>query len=49
MNEKDTIIFTMDKKLKQQLMYEAKAKGLSLSSYIRVILINRRGKIEKGI
>lgn len=38
---KETVIFTMDKDLKKQLMKEAKDKGLSLSSYIRMILIKR--------
>lgn len=46
---KETIIFTMDRTLKEQLMREAKAKGLSMSAYIRMILINRRVKNEKSI
>lgn len=41
----DTIIFKIDRNLKVQLMKEAKAKGLSMSSYIRIILINRRKSI----
>ena len=39
--KKETVIFTMNKDLKDQLMKEAKEKGLSMSSYIRMILINR--------
>lgn len=39
--KKETTIFTMEKKLKQELQKEAKEKGLSLSSYIRMILIKR--------
>lgn len=39
--KKETIIFQMDNDLKKQLQKEAKEKGLSLSSYIRMILIKR--------
>lgn len=39
--KKETVIFTMDKKLKDDLQKEARDKGLSLSSYIRMILIKR--------
>ena len=47
--KQDTIIFKMDRVLKEQLMREAKARGMSMSSYIRYILINRKSKIEKSI
>jgi len=43
--KQDTIIFKMERGLKEQLMKEAKSKGLSMSSYIRLILINRRKNI----
>lgn len=39
--KKETVIFTMSKELKDKLMKEAKEKGLSMSSYIRMILIKR--------
>lgn len=42
--KQDTIIFKLDRKVKEQLMKEARAKGLSMSSYIRLILINRGNK-----
>ena len=38
---KETVIFMMEKDLKKQLMKEAREKGLTLSSYIRMILIKR--------
>lgn len=37
---KDTII-RLDESLKEELRKEAKEKGLSLSAYIRLILIER--------
>ena len=40
----DTIIFQVSKELKEELEKEAKMQGLSLSGYIRMILINRKGK-----
>ena len=39
---KDKVLhITVDKDLKKQLNDEAKAKGLSLNAYIRMILIER--------
>lgn len=40
----ETVIFKMSKELKEQLMEEARSKGLSMSAYIRTILINRKSK-----
>lgn len=39
--KKETVIFQMEKKLKEELQKEARSRGLSLSSYIRMILIKR--------
>jgi len=36
------IHITIDEELKEQLIEEAKAKGLSLNSYIRMLLIERK-------
>lgn len=36
------IHLTIDDELKEQLQKEAKEKGLSLNSYIRMILIERK-------
>lgn len=41
MNNK-VVHITIDSDLKKQLQEEAKAKGLSLNSYIRMILIERK-------
>lgn len=41
MNNK-VVHITIDNDLKKQLQEEAKAKGLSLNSYIRMILIERK-------
>lgn len=35
---KETIIFTIDKKQKEKLIKKAKDLGLTLSSYIRLVL-----------
>ena len=35
------IHFQVDSKLKEQLEFESKQKGLSLNSYIRMLLIER--------
>lgn len=37
-----TIIIKADDKLKKELENEAKEKGLNLSSYVRMILIERK-------
>lgn len=37
--EKEAIILAVDKGLKDELLNEAKQKGLSLSSLVRMILI----------
>lgn len=42
-NGKVYIHFLVDEKFKDQLMKEAKAKQLSLNSYIRLILLARKG------
>lgn len=39
---KKKIHIDVDEKMKNQLQQEAKQKGLSLNSYIRTILIERR-------
>ena len=39
--ERVSVIFQMEKSLKDKLQEEAKNRGLSLSSYIRMILIER--------
>lgn len=39
----ENIIFKISKELKVQLENEAKTKGLTLSGYIRMILIERKG------
>ncbi len=40
---KNSIIqFTIDEDIKRQLEKEAKEKGLSLSSYIRLIILERK-------
>ena len=38
---KEKILFVVDKKLKEDLQQDAKQKGLTLSSYIRLILLTR--------
>ena len=38
---KDKILFVVDKTLKKELQREAREKGLTLSSYIRLILLSR--------
>jgi len=38
---KDKILFVVDKNLKKELQREAREKGLTLSSYIRLILLSR--------
>ena len=38
----ETIIVKISKELKGQLENEAKEKGLTLSSYVRLILIGRK-------
>ena len=40
----ENIIFQVTKELKEELENEAKAKGLTLSGYIRMILIERKGR-----
>lgn len=42
MNDKKIIHIQVDNALKEQLENEAKAKGLSLNSYIRMILMERK-------
>ena len=39
----ENIIFKIDKELKKQLQVEAKARSMTLSSYIKMI-ISERGK-----
>lgn len=41
MKDKIYIHFQVEKEIKKQLVNEAKEKGLSLNSYIRMILIER--------
>ena len=38
---KEKVLFVIDKDLKKQLQQEARERGLTLSSYIRLILLSR--------
>lgn len=40
--KKETIHISIDKQVKEQLLKEAKEKGLTLNSYVRMILFERR-------
>lgn len=42
MNNETAIIFRLSEELKEQLKKEAREKGLTLSSYIRNIIIERK-------
>ena len=44
MKDKKYIHLRVDEKLKQELMNEAKTKDLSLNSYIKTILLERKKK-----
>lgn len=42
MEQKKSILLTINEDLKKQLEEEAKGKGLNLTSYIRMILLERK-------
>lgn len=42
MEQKKSILLTLNEELKNELETEAKKKGLNLTSYIRMLLVERK-------